>query len=74
MSRHNSMSQYIAFQNFFQIENSLNIKEVMSKNVSDKNNAAMLLMSHVRDVIYINKRSKATLYRAMLLMSEMSEM
>ena len=49
----------------------------MSKNVSDNNNAAMLLMSHVRDigdVIYINKRSKATLYRAMLLMSEMSEM
>ena len=36
----------------------------MSKNVSDNNNAAMLLMSHVRDVIYINKRSKATLYRA----------
>ena len=35
----------------------------MSKNVSDNNNAAMLLMSHVRDVgdvIYINKRSKAT--------------
>ena len=28
----------------------------------------------VRDVIYINKRSKATLNRAMLLMSEMSEM
>ena len=49
----------------------------MSKNVSDNNNAAMLLMSHVEDigdVIYINKRSKATLYRAMLLMSEMSEM
>ena len=43
----------------------------MSKNVSDNNNAAMLLMSHVRDigdVIYINKRSKATLYRVMLLM------
>ena len=49
----------------------------MSKNVSDNKNTAMLLMSHVRDigdVIYINKRSKATLYRAMLLMSEMSEM
>ena len=63
-----------AFQNFFGIENPLNIKEVMSKNISDNNNAAMLLMSHVRDirdVIYINKRSKATLYRAMLLMSEM---
>ena len=60
-----------AFQNFFQIENPLNIKEVMSKNISDNNNAAMLLMSHVGDVIYINKRSKVTLYRAMLLMSEM---
>ena len=49
----------------------------MSKNVSDNNNAAMLLMSHVRDVRdvkYLNKRSKATLYKAMLLMSEMSEM
>ena len=49
----------------------------MSKNISDKNSAAMLLMSHVRDVRdvkYLNKRSKATLYRAMLLMSEMSEM
>ena len=49
----------------------------MSKNVSDNNNAEMLLMSHVkdvRDVIYINKISKATLYRAMLLMSEMSQM
>ena len=46
----------------------------MSKNVSDKNIAAMLLMSHVRDVgdvKYLNKSSKATLYRAMLLMSEM---
>ena len=66
-----------AFQNFFRIENLLNIKQVMSKNVSDKNNAAMLLMSHVGDVgdvKYLNKRSKATLYRAMLLMSEMSEM
>ena len=45
--------------------------------MSGNNNAAMLLMSHVGDVgdvIYINKRSKATLYRAMLLMSEMSEM
>ena len=65
-----------AFQNFFQIENPLNIKEVMSKNISDNNNAAMLLMSHVRDVgdvKYLNKRSKATLYKAMLLMSEMSE-
>ena len=43
----------------------------MSKNVSDNNNAAMLLMSHVgdvRDVKYLNKRSKATLYKAMLLM------
>ena len=49
----------------------------MSQNVSDNNNAAMLLMSHigdVRDVIYINKRSKATLYIAVLLMSEMLEM
>ena len=66
-----------AFQNFFRIENPLNIKEVMSQNVSDNNNAVMLLMSHVGDigdVIYINKRSKATLYIAMLLMSEMSEM
>ena len=66
-----------AFQNFFWIENPLNIKQVMSKNVSDNNNAAMLLMSHVRDVRdvkYLNKRSKATLYKAMLLMSEMSEM
>ena len=48
----------------------------MSKNVSDNNNAAMLLMSHVRDVgdvKYLNKRSKATLYKAMLLMSEMLE-
>ena len=62
---------------FFQIENPLNIKQVMSKNVSDNNNAAMLLMSHVGDVgdvKYLNKRSKATLYRAMLLMLEMSEM
>ena len=52
--------------NFFRIENLLNIKEVMSKNVSDNNNAAMLLMSHVgdiRDVKYLNKRSKATLYK-----------
>ena len=66
-----------AFQNFFRIENPLNIKQVMSKNVPDNNNAAMLLMSHVRDVgdvKYLNKRSKATLYKAMLLMSEMSEM
>ena len=66
-----------AFQNFFRIENPLNIKQVMSKNVSDNNNAAMLLMSHVRDirdVKYLNKRSKATLYKTMLLMSEMSEM
>ena len=66
-----------AFQNFFRIENPLNIKQVMSKNVSDNNNAAMLLMSHVgdvRDVKYLNKRSKARLYKAMLLMSEMSEM
>ena len=49
----------------------------MSKNVSDNNNAAMLLMSHVEDigdVKYLNKRSKATLYRAMLLMLETSEM
>ena len=45
----------------------------MSKNISDNNNAAMLLMSHVGDVgdvKYLNKRSKATLYKAMLLMSE----
>ena len=66
-----------AFQNFFRIENPLNIKQVMSKNVSDNKNAAMLLMSHVGDVgdvKYLNKRSKATLYKAMLLMSEMSEM
>ena len=35
---------------FFRIENPLTIKEVMSKNVSDNNNAAMLLMSHVGDV------------------------
>ena len=65
-----------AFQNFLRIENPLNIKEVMSKNISDNNSAAMLLMSHVGDVgdvEYLNKRSKATLYRAMLLMSEMSE-
>ena len=65
-----------AFQNFFRIENPLNIKEVMSKNVSDNNNAVMLLMAHVRDVgdvKYLNKRSKATLYRAMLLMSETSK-
>ena len=49
-----------AFQNFFRIENPLNIKEVMTKNISDNNNAAMLLMSHVgdvRDVKYLNKRS-----------------
>ena len=66
-----------AFQNFFRIEIPLNIKEVMNKNVSDNNNAAILLMSHigdVGDVKYLNKRSKATLYRAMLLMSEMLEM
>ena len=66
-----------AFQNFFRIENPLNIKQVMSKNVSDNNNAAMLLMSHVgdvRDVKYLNKRSKATMYKAMLLMLETSEM
>ena len=65
------------FKTFFRIENPLNIKQVMSKNISDNNNAAMLLMSHVRDVRdvkYLNKRSKATLYKAMLLMSEMSEM
>ena len=65
-----------AFQNLFQIVNPLNIKEVMSKNISDNNNAAMLCMAHVRDirdVIYLNKKSKETLYRAMLLMSEMSE-
>ena len=64
------------FQNFFRIENPLNIKEVMSKNISDNNNAAMLLMSHVGDigdVKYLNKRSKATLYKAMLLMLEMPE-
>ena len=66
----------MAFKNFFQFENPLNIKEVMSKNISDNKNAAMLLMSHVgdvRDVKYLNKRSKATLYKAMLLMSEMLE-
>ena len=37
----------------------------MSKNISDNNNAAMLLMSHVgdvRDVKYLDKRSKAALY------------
>ena len=65
-----------AFQNFFGIENLLNIKEVMSKNLSDNNNAAMLLMAHVGDigdVKYLNKRSKATLYRTMLLMSEISK-
>ena len=65
------------FPKLFQIENPLNINEVMSKNVCDNNNAAMLLMSHVEDVgdvIYINKRSKATLYRAILLMLEMLEM
>ena len=48
----------------------------MSKNISNNNNAAMLLMSHVGDVgdvKYLNKRSKATLYKAMLLMSETSE-
>ena len=48
----------------------------MSKNISDNNNAAMLLTSHVGDVgnvKYLNKRSKATLYKAMLLMSETSE-
>ena len=78
---HNNL-QYIhrkgsAFQDFFWIENPLNIKQVMSKNISDNNNAAMLLMSHVGDVgdvKYLNKRSKATLYRAMLLMLETSEM
>ena len=63
----------IIFQNFFQIENPLNIKEVMSKNISDNNDAAMLLMSQVGDVKYLNKRSKAALYKAMLLMSETSE-
>ena len=54
---------------FFWIENPLNIKQVMSRNVSDNNNAAMLLMAHVGDVgdvKYLNKRSKATLYRTML--------
>ena len=63
-------------KNFFRIENLLNIKEVMSKKISDNNSAAMLLMSHVGDVgnvKYLNKRSKATLYKAMLLMSETSE-
>ena len=65
-----------AFQNFFRIENPLNIKEVMSKNVSDNKDAAMLFMPHVGDigdVKYLNKRSKATLNKAMLLMLEMSE-
>ena len=71
-------SSVSAFQNFLRIENPLDIKEVMSKNISDNNSAALLLMSHVGDVgdvKYLNKRSKATLYRgrAMLLMSEMSE-
>ena len=33
-----------------------------------------LMSGDVRDVKYLNKRSKATLYRAMLLMLEMSEM
>ena len=64
-------------KNFFRIENPLNIKQVMSKNISDKNNAVMFLMSHVRDirdVKYLNKRSKATLYKAMLLTLEMLEM
>ena len=67
----------LSFPKLFRIENPLNIKQVMSKNVSDNNNAAMLLMSHVGDigdVKYLNKRSKATLYRAMLLMLETSEM
>ena len=67
----------LQYTNFFRMENPLNIKEVMIKNVSDNNNAAILLMSHVRDigdVKYLNKRSKATLYRTMLLMSETSEM
>ena len=76
MSKTSEIIIIFNLQNFFPIENPLNIKEVMSKNVSDKNNAAMLLMSHVgdiRDVRYLNKRSKATLYKAMLLMSEMSE-
>ena len=48
----------------------------MSKNISDNNNAAMLLMSHVGDVgdvKYLNKRSKATLYKAMLLMLDTLE-
>ena len=45
----------------------------MSKNISDNNNAAMSLMSHVGDVKYLNKRSKATVYKAMLLMLETSE-
>ena len=74
---HNNLQYTQDFQNFFWIENPLNIKQVMSKNVSDNNNAVMLLMSHVGDVgdvKYLNKRSKATLYRAMLLMLETSEM
>ena len=48
----------------------------MSKNISDNNNAAMLLMSNVGDVgdvKYLNERSKATLYKAMFLMSETLE-
>ena len=48
---------------FFQIENPLNIKKVMSKNVSDT------MTNNVTHVKYLNKRSNATLYRAMLLMS-----
>ena len=62
----------LSFSKLFRIENPLNIKQVMSKNVSDNNNAAMLLMSHVRDIRDV-KWSKATLYKVMLLMSEMSE-
>ena len=62
---------------FFRLKIHWILSKLWAKHVSDNNNAAMLLMSHVRDVRdvkYLNKRSKATLYKAMLLMSEMSEM
>ena len=62
----------LSFPKLFQINNLLNNKEVMSKNIFDNNNAALLLMAHVEDVgdvKYLNKRSKVTLYRAMLLIS-----
>ena len=49
----------------------------MSKNISDKNNAAMLLMSHVRDVRdvkYLNKRSKATLYKNVIHVEDVGDL